>query len=187
MFASVPIPGIPSGPSTTAGPATTTEAQSCQSAQCCGKKKEKFWIQIWPYYWNKLFLFDINEIIFLSDSECGELVEMEKAAFTVFESDGAEGLTWSEAEECEVWGLQFNIDVPWYIFRPSLLTLVCLFQPLLTSQCLTWTVMEYSSWGSGRRRLDVDNYQQQTWTLLETIGKSNKWIILLLCHHELGV
>ena len=29
---------------------------------------------------------------------------MEKAAFTVCESDGAEGLTWAEVEECEVRG-----------------------------------------------------------------------------------
>ena len=27
---------------------------------------------------------------------------MEKAAFNVCESDGAEGLTWGEVEECEV-------------------------------------------------------------------------------------
>ena len=35
---------------------------------------------------------------------------MEKAAFTVCESDGAEGLTWSEVEECEVRGLDLDID-----------------------------------------------------------------------------
>ena len=56
-----------------------------------------------------LCLFDNNEIIFLSDSECGELAEMEKAAFTVCESDGADGLTWLEVEECEVGGLGLEI------------------------------------------------------------------------------
>ena len=35
---------------------------------------------------------------------------MEKAAFGVCESDGAEGLTWLEVEECEVRGLGLNID-----------------------------------------------------------------------------
>ena len=38
------------------------------------------------------------------------MAKMEKAAFGVCESDGAEGLTWSEVEECEVGGLGFDID-----------------------------------------------------------------------------
>ena len=40
------------------------------------------------------------------------MAKMEKAAFGVCESDGAEGLTWAEVQECEVRGLGFNIDVP---------------------------------------------------------------------------
>ena len=39
---------------------------------------------------------------------------MEKAAFTVFESDGAEGLTWLEVEECEVRGLGLEISFNTY-------------------------------------------------------------------------
>ena len=34
---------------------------------------------------------------------------MEKAAFTVCESDGADGLNWLEVEECEVRGLGLEI------------------------------------------------------------------------------
>ena len=38
----------------------------------------------------------------LSDTDCKEVAEMEKAAFVVCESDGAEGLTWAEVADCEV-------------------------------------------------------------------------------------
>ena len=42
---------------------------------------------------------------------------MEKAAFTVCESDGADGLTWAEVEECEVRGLGLNIDCTLIYFQ----------------------------------------------------------------------
>eukprot|EP00091_Calanus_sinicus_P004948 TRINITY_DN15306_c0_g1_i2.p3 TRINITY_DN15306_c0_g1~~TRINITY_DN15306_c0_g1_i2.p3 ORF type:complete len:103 (-),score=39.06 TRINITY_DN15306_c0_g1_i2:73-381(-) len=44
-----------------------------------------------------------------ADSDCEELSEIEKAAFTVCESDGADGLTWAEVEECEA---QFADSAP---------------------------------------------------------------------------
>ena len=45
----------------------------------------------------------------LSDTDCKEVAEMEKAAFVVCESDGAEGLTWAEVADCEVRFLVFGV------------------------------------------------------------------------------
>ena len=37
----------------------------------------------------------------LSDTDCQEVAEMERIAFVVCESEGAEGLTWAEVADCE--------------------------------------------------------------------------------------
>ena len=44
---------------------------------------------------------------------------MEKAAFDVCESDGAEGLTWDEVEECEVRFLKTLLGIFYHYILPG--------------------------------------------------------------------
>ena len=47
----------------------------------------------------------------LSDIDCKEVTEMEKVAFVVCGSDGAEGLTWAEVADFEVRVLCLSFDI----------------------------------------------------------------------------
>ena len=40
--------------------------------------------------------------MFIKDTSCGGVTLLEKAAFKECESDGNEGLTWKEVQDCEV-------------------------------------------------------------------------------------
>eukprot|EP00092_Neocalanus_flemingeri_P106228 GFUD01136282.1.p1 GENE.GFUD01136282.1~~GFUD01136282.1.p1 ORF type:complete len:138 (-),score=43.62 GFUD01136282.1:409-822(-) len=47
-----------------------------------------------------------------SESGCSQVVSLEKAAFAVCNSDGADGLTWAEVEECEAMFASFGVPLP---------------------------------------------------------------------------